>query len=117
MNIKEREVFGSGDTNVKFNKKGPNSVCVDGMQKGNILCLKSFIDYKTEKVDCIICGKSIRALEDMNINGKFYCTKCRMDIIREKSKIDVLLSRKKELLLELNDINLKINQLSNNLRF
>lgn len=87
------------------------------MQKGNVICLESFSDYIIETVNCTICGKSIRALDDMNINGKFYCTKCRMDIIREKSKIDILISRKKELLLELDDVNLKIGQLSNNLRF
>lgn len=64
-----------------------------------------------EKVDCEICGKNIRALQDMKINGKFYCSKCRMDIIREKSKTDILISRKNELLLELDDINLKLNQI------
>jgi len=105
------------NSNIKSYNSLNDSNIVDGMQKGNVICLESFSNYKTEIVDCKICGKSIRALDDMNINGKFYCTKCRMDIIREKSKIDILISRKNELLLELNDVNLKISQLSNNLRF
>ena len=105
------------NSNIKSYNLLNDSELVDGMQKENIICLESSTDYITEKVDCEICGKNIRALQDMNINGKFYCTKCRMDIIREKSKVDILISRKNELLLELDDIDLKINQLSNSLRF
>jgi len=100
------------NSNIKSYNLLSDSELVAGMQKENIICLESFTEYTPEKIDCVICGKNIRALPDMNINGEFYCTKCRMDIIREKSKIDILISRKNELLLELDDINLKINQLS-----
>jgi len=99
-----------------FNIKLDISQMDDGMQSRNILLISSSFKEK-DIANCCICGKSIRALEDMKINDEYYCTNCKIDYQKEKSKVDILRSRKRELLFELNQIEHEISQLSNNLRF
>ena len=74
--------------------------------------LINFIDIKDKRFTCChACGKMIRALDDMKIKGKFYCTKCRMDIINGESEKDILLMRENELVRELVEINYRLDQL------
>jgi DNA-directed RNA polymerase subunit RPC12/RpoP len=79
------------------------------MQQDGICALNFSKLIEIGFTNCSICGKKIRALDDMKVKDAYYCTKCKMNIIDGESERDILLMRKNELLMELAEIDYRLD--------